>query len=45
MSCTIDDVCTAGVCGGNLATCGDGTTQGACGELCDDGNVARGRRL
>src|SRR6185369_1420660 len=42
MSCTIDDVCTAGVCSGNSMTCGDGITQGACGELCDDGNVVSG---
>lgn len=40
--CTIDDVCTTGVCGGNPDTCGDGTTQGACGELCDDGNGTSG---
>ena len=39
VACTIDDVCTAGTCGGNSITCGDGITQGACGELCDDGNV------
>ncbi len=39
MSCTIADVCTAGVCGGDSMTCGDGVVQGACGEVCDDGNV------
>ena len=42
MSCTIDDQCTAGVCGGNSMTCGNGTMEGACGELCDDGNTVSG---
>jgi cysteine-rich repeat protein len=36
--CTVDDQCTAGVCGGG-SPCGNGTTEGTCGELCDDGNA------
>ncbi|MFN8544645.1 MAG: DNRLRE domain-containing protein [Candidatus Binatia bacterium] len=33
--CTYDDQCTAGVCGGTSASCGDGILQPACGEQCD----------
>ncbi len=40
--CTIDDVCTDGVCAGSLELCGDGSVQGACGEECDDGNTDPG---
>ena len=40
--CTITDVCTNGVCGGNQMTCGDGTVQATCGEACDDGNTVNG---
>jgi cysteine-rich repeat protein len=38
MICTIDDMCVAGVCGGDSQTCGDGIVQGDCNEECDDGN-------
>jgi cysteine-rich repeat protein len=38
-SCTIDDMCVSGDCGGNSMTCGDGTVQGSCTEECDDGNT------
>jgi cysteine-rich repeat protein len=41
-TCTIEDQCVAGVCVGDPNTCGDGTTQGACGEVCDDGNMTSG---
>ncbi len=41
-ACTVPDVCTAGVCHGNANICGDGTTQGGCGEQCDDGNTTSG---
>jgi cysteine-rich repeat protein len=37
--CTVADQCTAGACGGQSGVCGDGTTQAACGETCDDGNT------
>jgi cysteine-rich repeat protein len=40
--CTITDMCTNGQCAGNTMTCGDGITQGACGEGCDDGNMVNG---
>jgi cysteine-rich repeat protein len=40
--CTITDVCTNGVCGGNPKTCGDGIVQATCGEACDDGNSVNG---
>jgi len=36
-ACTVSDRCTAGICGGDLTTCGDGVVQTACGEQCDDG--------
>ena len=42
MSCTVPDTCVAGACTGNADICGDGTTQGSCGEQCDDGNTAGG---
>jgi cysteine-rich repeat protein len=38
-SCTIDDICVAGVCTGDSMLCGDGTVQGGCGEQCDDGGT------
>ncbi len=41
-ACTVPDVCVAGQCQGNAAICGDGTTQGGCGEQCDDGNTTSG---
>jgi cysteine-rich repeat protein len=41
-SCTTPDVCVAGACQGNAQICGDGTTQAACGEQCDDGNTTDG---
>ncbi|MEO6028568.1 MAG: hypothetical protein ABIR79_17005 [Candidatus Binatia bacterium] len=37
--CTILDQCTAGICGGDSMTCGDGTVQAGCGETCDDANA------
>jgi cysteine-rich repeat protein len=37
---TINDQCTAGVCGGNPNPCGDGNLDG--GEQCDDGNLDNG---
>ena len=42
MTCTIDDSCVGGICGGDSATCGDGTWQASCGEQCDDGNLTSG---
>ena len=41
-ACTVPDVCVAGVCQGTTVICGDGTTQGGCGEQCDDGNTTSG---
>jgi cysteine-rich repeat protein len=41
-ACTVADQCVAGVCGGDSNLCGDGTTQGGCGETCDDGNTDPG---
>ncbi|MCC6849632.1 MAG: hypothetical protein IT294_14105 [Deltaproteobacteria bacterium] len=41
-SCTLPDACVAGQCQGNPDICGDGITQGSCGEQCDDGNAANG---
>jgi cysteine-rich repeat protein len=38
VTCTIEDVCSSGVCVGDSMTCGDGTVQGSCAEECDDGN-------
>jgi hypothetical protein len=35
-TCTIEDECTAGSCGGNSMTCGDGTVQSGCNEECED---------
>jgi cysteine-rich repeat protein len=40
--CTTPDTCVAGQCHGNADICGDGTTQGGCGEQCDDGNTTSG---
>ena len=37
-ACTVSDACVAGACGGTSNLCGDGVTQGSCGETCDDGN-------
>jgi cysteine-rich repeat protein len=39
-SCTANDVCSGGVCGGS-STCGDGIVQPGC-EQCDDGNLEPG---
>jgi cysteine-rich repeat protein len=36
--CTSNDQCQAGICQGEPDICGDGMTQEACGEECDDGN-------
>jgi cysteine-rich repeat protein len=36
--CTSNDGCQGGICQGDPDICGDGTTQEACGEECDDGN-------
>ena len=41
-ACTTPDTCVAGQCQGNTQICGDGTTQGGCGESCDDGNAVGG---
>lgn len=38
-SCTSNDVCTGGVCGGDSAVCGNGVIEGGCAEECDDGNT------
>ncbi len=40
--CTVDDMCNSGTCVGDPDTCGDGLTQEACGEECDDGNTDDG---
>ncbi|MEE8549819.1 MAG: DUF4215 domain-containing protein [Gemmatimonadota bacterium] len=37
-ACTELDECTSGVCDGG-PVCGNGSTEGACGEECDDGNA------
>ncbi len=34
-TCTIDDECTGGTCGGSSMTCGDGAVQPGCNEDCD----------
>ena len=41
-TCTIDDSCVGGMCGGDSLTCGDGEVQASCGEACDDGNTTSG---
>ena len=41
-TCTVADMCVAGVCAGDSNVCGDGTLQGSCNEECDDGNVVNG---
>ena len=41
-ACTVPDACVAGQCQGNADICGDGATQGGCGEQCDDGNTVGG---
>ncbi|MCC6765600.1 MAG: hypothetical protein IT293_13145 [Deltaproteobacteria bacterium] len=41
-ACTLPDSCVAGQCQGNTDICGDGATQGSCGEQCDDGNATSG---
>jgi cysteine-rich repeat protein len=42
-ACTDPDTCQAGICIGDLDTCGDGIIQGgACGEECDDSNTVSG---
>ncbi len=40
--CTITDACSDGVCRGDAQICGDGTIEGSCGEVCDDGNRVDG---
>ncbi len=40
--CSINDRCIAGVCGGFLESCGDGTLDEGCSEECDDGNFDLG---
>jgi cysteine-rich repeat protein len=42
LSCTLDDVCTSGVCGGTPSGCGDGVVAAGCSETCDDGNTDSG---
>ncbi|MEO6027041.1 MAG: hypothetical protein ABIR79_09280, partial [Candidatus Binatia bacterium] len=39
-TCSINDRCVAGTCGGFLENCGNGTVEGLCAEECDDGNFA-----
>ena len=41
-SCSINDRCVGGVCGGFLQSCGNGTTENGCFEECDDGNTDPG---
>ncbi len=41
-TCTLDDMCVAGVCTGDSMLCGDGTLQDGCGEQCDDTNLDPG---
>ena len=38
--CSVHDHCEAGVCLGELVSCGDGVQQTVCLEECDDGNRA-----
>ncbi len=42
MTCTIDDRCVGGTCGGDSMICGDGVVEASCGEACDDGNTTSG---
>jgi cysteine-rich repeat protein len=41
-TCTLDDMCVAGVCTGDSMLCGDTVLQDGCGEQCDDGNLDAG---
>ncbi|MCC6847232.1 MAG: hypothetical protein IT294_01935 [Deltaproteobacteria bacterium] len=40
--CSINDRCIAGICGGFLQNCGNGTLEAGCVEECDDGNNVSG---
>jgi cysteine-rich repeat protein len=42
IACTNPDQCSNGACSGSSVNCGDGVTQPACGEECDDGNLTGG---
>jgi cysteine-rich repeat protein len=41
-TCSINDRCLAGTCGGFLENCGNGTVENLCAEDCDDGNLVPG---
>jgi len=41
-SCSSNDRCADGICGGFLESCGNGTTEEICAEECDDGNQTPG---
>jgi cysteine-rich repeat protein len=41
-TCTSGDLCVSGACTGESTQCGDGTTDAACNEQCDDGNASSG---